>query len=197
MNNTVVNLPVFPLSVYLLPEGITRLRIFEQRYLKMVRIATKAQGFVILSAIDNENDSLDDTSAANVVWGSWVEIINFDQSKDGVLEIDVKCKSIVKIISTTADADHLMFADVTELPHWAQYKSQSPIHELSTSLESLFSNNPLLDELYSEKPINNAHWVVARWLELLPISSEIKNTFITTQSFEAAKGFVESIFSSK
>ncbi len=31
-----VNLPIFPLPVFLLPKGVTRLRIFEERYLKMV-----------------------------------------------------------------------------------------------------------------------------------------------------------------
>ncbi|GHE81413.1 LON peptidase substrate-binding domain-containing protein [Thalassotalea profundi] len=191
MTKAVVNLPIFPLPVYLLPEGITRLRIFEQRYLKMIKIATKGQGFVIFSAIDK---NIDAANKSNLFWGSCVEIINFDQSKDGVLEVDVKCKSLVEILSTTVDDDNLMFGDVIQLPHWSQTKSPYPLGELSTSLESLFNNNPLLDALYPKKNIDNEVWVVARWLELLPVSSEIKNSFVTSQNYEAARGFVESIF---
>ena len=41
MNNHNIELPLFPLSIFLLPGGITRLRIFEPRYLKMVAIASR------------------------------------------------------------------------------------------------------------------------------------------------------------
>lgn len=92
MNNVNPTLPIFPLPVFLLPNGITRLRIFEPRYLKLVKIASTEQGFIIL--LQSEKPETTD-----ITWGSWVEIINFDSGEDGVLEIDVKCKSLVKILS--------------------------------------------------------------------------------------------------
>ena len=76
MKTNYTNLPIFPLSVFLLPEGMTKLRIFEPRYLKMVSIASKGQGFVIWAKGDNK-------SISDSPWGSWVEIINFDKAEDG------------------------------------------------------------------------------------------------------------------
>ncbi|XQW83385.1 LON peptidase substrate-binding domain-containing protein [Thalassotalea piscium] len=182
------DIPIFPLPVYLLPEGITRLRIFEPRYVKMVKIATKEQGFVIVSRNFEENQNEN-------VWGSWVDIINFDQSKGGLLEIDVKCKSLVKVLALSVDEDKLHFGDVEQISHWSQNNKGAPETYLSQSLETLFINNPLLNELYQKKLTSNPQWVMARWLELLPISGEIKNEFIFSQNFEEAKFFVQSIIS--
>ena len=82
-----MNIPIFPLSIYLLPQGITRLRIFEQRYLNMVKNVHKTNGFVISYYQDSPNLDIESKISA---WGSWVEIVNFMQGDDGILVIDVK-----------------------------------------------------------------------------------------------------------
>ena len=183
-------LPIFPLPVFLLPGGVTKLRIFEPRYLKMVAIASSGQGFVIW--LNNENISANENST-NMLWGSWVEIINFDQGDDGVLEIDVKCKSLVKINTIEQDSDNLHFGDVRHIKHWSQFNVDETADDLSRSLESLFAQNPKLSGLYESKLLNNAHWVLARWLEILPIELSVKNDFGVNHNFQAAKAFVESV----
>ena len=190
MSTQQLNLPVFPLNVFLLPEGIARLRIFEARYLKMVKLATKNQGFVI--CVNNPTAQSNSQSDGNV-WGSWVDIINFDQGKDGVLEIDVKCKSLVNITDITTDADKLHFGNVTPFEHWPTAQAALSISELSASLSHVIKNNNMLSELYPDVQINNPNWVVARWLELLPIDHEAKNLFIDKHSFAQAKDLVQSI----
>jgi Lon protease-like protein len=186
MKTQTVNLPIFPLPVFLLPDGITRLRIFEPRYLKMIRIATQGQGFIII--LDSKEEQ-----HASSVWGSWVEIINFDQGKDGILEVDVKCKSLVNILHIGKDTDNLHYADAYFLEHWPETPLDKSIDELSTSLQAVFDNNELLNQLYAIKPINNARWVVSRWLELLPVNESAKSAFIDKTSFKHAKDFVEEI----
>lgn len=179
-------LPIFPLPVFLLPNGITRLRIFEPRYLKLVKIASTEQGFIIL--LQSGEPEITD-----IKWGSWVEIINFDKGADGVLEIDVKCKSLVSILSLEQDNQQLMFGHVREISHWSQKAKHIKLNELSSSLEAVFNNDKMLNALYPEKPTNNASWVVARWLELLPINLDIKNTFINDYSYQEAESFVHDI----
>jgi Lon protease-like protein len=186
MKNKTINLPIFPLPVFLLPEGVTRLRIFEPRYLKMIRVATQDQGFVILS-------NYKEAQLIENIWGSWVEIINFDQGKDGILEVDVKCKSLVNIIHAIKDHDSLYFGDTSYLEHWPKKKKVPSIDELSTSLQGVFENNELLNQLYPIKHINNAYWVVARWLELLPVNETFKSIFIEKNSFKQAKDFIQNI----
>jgi len=186
-------LPVFPIPVFLLPEGITRLRIFEPRYLKMVSIAMKEQGFIIYC--NTQQTKLNDNKNV-MLWGSWVKVINFNQAEDGILEIDVKCKSLVNIHSLNKNKDNLFFADVTTLTHWSTDKPQVLNNELgglTQSLRKLIKTNKLLDELYPKIADNNDVWVISRWLEFLPLEQTIKPIFIQQYSFEQAKDFVQSI----
>lgn len=185
MNSLNIELPLFPLSIFLLPGGITRLRIFEPRYLKMVAIASN--GFIISKAQNSREKR----------WGSWVEIINFDQGEDGVLEIDVRCKSLVNIDAQVIEPQHFIqgvqFTAASEISHWSQKKANTDLGKLTGSLSSLFESHDLLKDLYTDKIINNPYWVVARWLELLPIPFEVKNSFVSASSYVDAKKLVNSI----
>jgi len=206
MHNVNTRLPIFPLPVFILPGGVTRLRIFEPRYLKMVKIATKKQGFVIwLNSIESEGGEESNTKSTtselqtvksenpDMLWGSWVEIINFDQGDDGILEIDVKCKSLVEILSSDQDDDGLHFGMVSDILHWSQETDHRITDTLSQSLDEVFDNNTMLNKLYVDKATSNASWVVARWLELIPVDLAIKTSFVHSHNYEEAKCFVQSI----
>ena len=70
-----MRLALFPLSVFLLPDGITRLRIFEPRYKRLVSQAmSSGEGFGL--CLPKEANSL-----YNI--GTRVEIYNFGQDKSG------------------------------------------------------------------------------------------------------------------
>jgi len=194
------NLPIFPLSIFLLPEGVTRLRIFEARYLKMVSLAMKSNGFVILPAISNTGGESNDAEKSNendraIVTGSWVEIINFDQGEDGLLLIDVRCKCLVDITDMTQDKDKLHHGDVTIKAHWPNANVDETTDEFALSLEKLFAENIELSSLYPNKYLEQGSWVVARWLELLPVNLDEKLLFTEQGSFNEAKQFLESIIS--
>jgi hypothetical protein len=62
-------------------------------------------------------------------------------------------------------------------------------------LKDLFSHHQLLDELYQNKAFDQANWVVARWLELIPLEANIKRSFVEKGSYTSAKDFVRSILS--
>lgn len=186
MSNKMNNLPMFPLNIFLLVGGVTRLRIFEPRYLKMVGLSSSLGGFIISSNAQNGDQPR---------WGSWVEIINFDKGDDGVLEIDVKCKSLGHVFNIEQDIDKLQFADISEFEHWSEGDSDDNTLFLSESLSLLFKSNVLLNELYQDKLIENGDWVVSRWLELLPIPFDIKNKFIFNSSFVEAENLVNAIIS--
>ena len=179
-------LPLFPLPIFILPNGIARLRIIEPRYLKMVKIAAQQQGFVIRLTTDDIQES-------DLSWGSWVEIINFNLGKDGVLELDVQCQNLVTLSSIEEDTDKLQFANVNVAKHWSQELQQTNNRNLFKPLYDLFRKDSLLADLYKDMPKQNANWVVARWLELLPVTLNVKKSFIQEQSFEQAKQFVQSI----
>lgn len=185
-----ITLPVFPLPIFLLPDGVTRLRIFEQRYLKLVRIATKEQGFAILL------DSID-LGFPEVSWASWVDVIDFETADDGVLIVDVKCKKLVAIKTMEMDDDRLRFASVEKLEHWPAFEHDVTTKSLLTELEAVFDDNEPLQSLYKEKDLHSANWTVARWLELLPIDVREKAGFANKLSYQSAKSFVDSIIFNK
>lgn len=188
MKETSITLPIFPLPVFLLPDGITRLRIFEPRYLKMVTIAMKGHGFVIWLTHQKQEKQTPE-------WGSWVEVINFDQGKDGVLEIDVKCKALVNINSIEKNADNLHLGKVCEIFHWSQCIDEKPTTDLQKSLKEVLLNDAMLSELYAHNQSQSTNWVVARWLEILPVNLAIKSDFVDTHNYDQAKHFVQSIIS--
>ena len=156
----------------------------------MVSTALSGEGFVVW--LQDKYISANEKST-NMPWGSWVEIINFDQGDDGILEIDVKCKSLVAINSITKDEKNLHFGDVSCIPHWSEVHVDKVYGELSTSLASVFAENESLDNLYPQKGLNDSHWVLARWIEILPIELNEKNAFVVSYSFKEAKAFVESV----
>ena len=181
MRNKLIELPIFPLSVFLLPEGITRLRIFEPKYLTMVSLSSQLGGFIICK----ENNGYH--------WGSWVEIINFNQDDMGVLEIDVKCKSLVNIETTHTDKSKLTFAKANTFEHWSNHQSSHQSVNLTASLTQLIDDHELLKSLYCNGFDQNPYWVVSRWLELLPIAFDIKSKFIDVSSYKEAKKFISSV----
>lgn len=187
-----INMPIFPLPVFLLPAGITRLRIFEPRYLKMVKIASQAHGFAILYKSKSEQTP---------TWASWVEIINFDQ-QDGLLVIDIRCKSLVSLDNLTCDQDNLHFADTSPIEHWASQPHDEVTAQLTRSLTQLFEQHQDLQALYQydvdyQNKTYGADWVIARWLELLPLEAKVKNIFTQQDSFEQAKTFLLSVIKEK
>lgn len=188
MTATKLTLPVFPLPVFLLPQGITRLRIFEHKYLRMVKIASQENGFAIVFK------QAADSPLPNQ-WASWVDIINFDQDQDGILIIDIKCKALVKMAILNLQQDTLNFSEVRDLCHWPDQQYDQTIQQLSDSLKKVFQETPLLDELYQGEFIDTPNWVVSRWIELLPINGQDKNKFVNNDSFPQAKSLIKNIIS--
>lgn len=190
MANQLVNLPVFPIALFLLPQGVNRLRVFEAKYLKLVSLALNNGGFILW---DKEQAQV----GYEYGWGSLVEIINFNQGQDGILEVDIKCKSLVKINKLDKSAHELLMAEAEPLSHWSEKEAgktkQYAPAKLTDLLYRVLNNENQLNRLYQSQKKKNANWVVARWLEILPITFETKSVFISTNSLDSAQTFVEKI----
>lgn len=162
---------IFPLPIFILPQGYTRLRIFEPRYLTMVKNALKTeQGFVLCTF---EHDTPFNISAQ----GCLMDIIDFDQDPNGSLLIDVFASQSVQINDVYQDEHELRFGLISlcKTPYW--YASGTDIENnqrLQITLMEVFASNANLRDLYKTTEFDNLAWVVARWLEILPISIEKK-----------------------
>lgn len=186
---------IFPLPVFLLPDGYTRLKIFEERYLFMVKDALKNEkGFVLCSF---ENDAYLNTPQDGV----YVKIVNFSQDDSGQLLIDVHATHRVKISNTYQDNQKLRHADVELLDGYYWPYDSSNVHTFDTNisemLKNVFKENEIIDALYYKQNFDSPIWVVSRWLELLPISIEHKIKIRQVRTFEQVSEFVHNVLYAK
>ncbi|WP_063356251.1 LON peptidase substrate-binding domain-containing protein [Pseudoalteromonas luteoviolacea] len=187
-----MKLALFPLPIFLLPQGYTRLRIFEPRYLHMVKVAMKeGSGFVLCHS--------DDASQCGVSkHGVYVEVVDFSQDKGGQLLIDVHATQRVTITNVSKDEMDLRHGDceiITD-PLWIIGEDDElSFHEkLADLLRDLFVINPQLNTLYKEKNYANPIWVAARWLELLPLTLEQKLKIQSCTSYLGVTNVLAEIF---
>ncbi|WP_105169587.1 LON peptidase substrate-binding domain-containing protein [Pseudoalteromonas sp. T1lg23B] len=182
---------IFPLPIFLLPGGYTRLRIFEPRYLSMVGEALKnAHGFVLCEYVEQ--------AVLNVPQeGVLVDIIDFSQDEGGQLLIDVYAKHRVALSAPYQDEQQLRYADVTVIEErvWnsCDLKANHFVSEMSEMLADLFAQHPHLDQLYREKHFHDPLWVASRWLELLPINISEKHKLRSNGNFEQVINFLHTV----
>lgn len=193
MPNTQHAIGVFPLPICLLPNGVTRLRIFEQRYIRLVSEASRGDGFV-MSLFDQ---SMPFNSSD---YGVWVEIIDFETLSDGLLSIKVLAKSLVKLTEFSQDNDKLHRANMKTISHWSQQQTlmgyeQHVTADLAHALKKIFDNHQELTSYYPAPCYQDIAWVCARFIEILPLSFSKKHQLIFVQNFEQCQNFLHTVIS--
>jgi uncharacterized protein len=131
---TTLNIPLFPLNTVLFPDGLLPLRVFEVRYIDMVRNCLRHNtpfGIVNISRgsdkTDDDNDTDSDTDAdvkdnylnhkdsTNNI-GTLATIVDFDMIEPSVLMIAAQGGQRFKVLHTHAQANGLVRADIALLP---------------------------------------------------------------------------------
>lgn len=101
-------LPLFPLSSVLFPTGLLGLRIFESRYLDMVKDRMRrGAGFGVVANLSATEHALIGTEAM---------IIDFSTLDDGLLGLQCRGHRRFKVQHTAAQDDGLIVADVQWWP---------------------------------------------------------------------------------
>jgi len=186
-------MPLFPLSAHIFPGGKMALRIFEARYLRMVKEAMRQeQGFVICML--NPKGSKDENTHIYPI-GTYVEVVDFDMLDDGLLGLTVEGKHLLKIESITTEKDGLRTGVVSQFDQWQQVEplmGQSG-QLLGERLQQIIESYPELKALYPSAPVNDLTWVVYRWLELLPIKAFEKQDLIRQADAGQLLDFLEDL----
>lgn len=109
MHSKLESLPLFPLPMVLFPRALTRLRIFEQRYLDMTReCAAAGTGFGIV----HFEPAGGDRPARHAAIGTEAIIEDFSTLDDGLLGLDVRGRRRFRIHTTAARDDGLIIGQV-------------------------------------------------------------------------------------
>jgi uncharacterized protein len=159
------SIALFPLNIVLFPDGPLPLRIFETRYVDMVRRCmreTQTFGVVLI----REGNEVGPAETYDV--GTLAKIVDFHQLSDGLLGLSCVGQQRFRIRSRSRQTDGLNLAEVdclTESPAAAVPARHARLPEL---LKSVL---PQLGEVYTdiEMRLDDAAWVGHRLAEILPI----------------------------
>ncbi|OUS12490.1 hypothetical protein A9Q89_06300 [Gammaproteobacteria bacterium 53_120_T64] len=100
---------LFPLQLILYPSIGSRMQIFEQRYLRLVKESMAGEKpFGILPIVEGKEVG---TTPEVFPWGTLVTIRDFEQLPNGLLSIAVQGEQRIHIGATRVEADGLMFGD--------------------------------------------------------------------------------------
>lgn len=166
-----MQLPLFPLSSIVLPGGLLPLRLFERRYIDMVKDCFRfGTGFgVCLIRTGREAGGI----AEPYPMGTQVTIVDFDQGSDGLLQITVKGEQEFNLLTYTTTESGLLVGEVAALPPKPKTLMR-PEYELLAQKLDLILNYLETDIKFEEKHLTDADWICHRLLEVLPLAGDAK-----------------------
>jgi uncharacterized protein len=160
-------LPLFPLGTVLFPGGPLSLRVFEPRYLDMVRRCLRTQqpfGVVLIlqGAEVGTIEAVADT-------GTTARIVDFDTRADGLLGLECVGERRFRLVRRWQQADGLHLAESDYLPDERPQALPGDYAHLGELLREVL---PRLGGAYVhvEAHYEDAGWVGDRWAELLPLT---------------------------
>jgi len=161
------DIPLFPLNAVLFPGGTLGLRIFEPRYLDMVRECTRMnQGFGVCLIMDGHEVGAPALPAAV---GTLARITDFDTLPDGLLGISAAGEARFRVLKTRVRNDGLVRGEVRFWPDEPKVPVPVEYALLPTILERLAEQASLPWRNGPRDRYDDAAWVGFRLAELLPL----------------------------
>ncbi|GAB4172422.1 MAG: LON peptidase substrate-binding domain-containing protein [Wenzhouxiangellaceae bacterium] len=130
MTEDLSRLPLMPLPAVLFPEAVRSLRLYEPRYLRMVRDCAAAQGGFGVVCF---TPATDQAPATHAVIGTEAVIEDFATLEDGLLGITVRGRRRFRVRATTAADDGLLTARV----EWIAAEPARPVPIRHAALQQL------------------------------------------------------------
>lgn len=171
-----VPVPIFPLQTVLVPGGHLPLRIFEPRYLDMIRDCSQDDAPFGVCLLLPESSDVNHQHHARV--GTLAVIRDFYTLDDGLLGITARGDRRFRMCHTSIRDNGLMMATVEELP-----EPERAAVPTSCSLLAHITHR-LMDKVGDNYPefqpdcLEDAAWVGYRLTELLPLENLEKQVLL-------------------
>ena len=167
---TQAGLPLFPLHTVLVPGAALGIRVFEPRYLDLVReVGRSGGGFGVCMIVEGSEAGAAATPAA---WGTEALIEDFDQGPDGVLALQVRGARRFQVQRTRVRDNGLVMADIDWVVEDESPRLR-PEHALLGELLVRILEQTDADLNAIAKPrLQQATWIGWRLAELLPLVNE-------------------------
>lgn len=167
MTSNTTPLGLFPLQTVLVPGASLGLRIFEPRYLDLVRECSRAgAGFGVVLLLEATDDA---TPVAPAAFGTEAVIEDFGTGEDGLLTLRVRGKRRFHATRVRVRDNGLQVADI----EWCDADPREPVRPehalLATVLERVIDQVGGEYARASAADFDDAGWVGWRLAELLPL----------------------------
>lgn len=188
--------PLFPLKVVIFPQGLLPLRIFEARYLDMVKSCYKDNTeFGVVAVVDGESSGFPFCDV-----GTAVRIVDFDVPEIGLINIRCLATERFRVLSANQREDGLWMGEVVSIDNDMATALPDDLIKTSDNLRQLI--NALLKQGFTEdtlpiaKPylFDDCAWVANRWIELLNLPLEQKQRFLELDSPVVRLELVQDMF---
>jgi Lon protease-like protein len=182
---TLQSLPLFPLGTVLFPGGVLPLRIFEVRYLDMIRRCHKAGApFGVVSLTQGSEVQLPESTEAFANVGTLATISEFDTPRPGLMMLRASGMQRFRITSREQMKHGLWVADVERLPADAAVAIPGDLQATAVALRKLIDSLQQKATAAAQMPLqgpwrfNDCGWVANRWCELLPLPLQMKQRLL-------------------
>ncbi|MET1022846.1 MAG: LON peptidase substrate-binding domain-containing protein [Pseudoxanthomonas sp.] len=162
------SLPLFPLHTVLLPGAGLGLRVFERRYLDLIRECGRSgRGFGVCLILEGDESGKPATPAA---YGTEATIEDFATGADGLLNLRLRGGRRFHVQRTRVRDNGVVVGEVD----WCEPESDDELRPehglLATVLEKIFEKAGATPPGMRANDLDSAAWVGWRLAELLPLS---------------------------
>lgn len=181
-------LALFPLDTVLFPGGMLALRIFETRYLDLIRDCGRHdRGFGVCLILDGSEAGVPATPAA---LGCEARIVDFSSTSDGLLGLSVQGARRFRVERTRVRDNGLVVADVRWLEEAPQSRPR-PEHELlAMLLQRVLDRAGDPFDKVDKSCFDDAAWVAWRLAEWLPLENRERQRLLQEDDSHARLQFL-------
>jgi Lon protease-like protein len=173
--NNYNDIPIFPLKSIILPGGQFPLRIFERRYLDMIRDSLKTNSGFVIALTKKDADYISSVHD----YACYVEIVDWSQLDGGLLGITVEGKSLVTLSNCKLDETNLLKGNAQEIKIGIDHLIPKKYQILSKFYRKIYPEIKAYI-FHNKSKYNDANWIGFRLIECLPIEISDKADLIAT-----------------
>ena len=168
-------LPLFPLNTVVFPGGRLPLRVFEQRYLEMVKRAIADDTPFGICAIREGTETGSPAVPHGV--GTRVRVTDWDMPQTGILHIDTRAQERFVIRKLRTEPSGLLIGTVESVSREAATAVPDDL-ELAVEILRHIVNEYGDAHFATPHEFDNAVWVGYRLSEVLPLKHSIKQNLL-------------------
>ncbi|WP_163937632.1 LON peptidase substrate-binding domain-containing protein [Paraferrimonas sp. SM1919] len=160
-------LPIFPLNAHVFPKGKLSLKIFEPRYLNMVKQHVSNSPSFLMGMLSQDNKEILNLACE-------VNVIDFNRLDGGLLGITVEGTQMVEVHSNFRKDDGLNIANYSDCNIWPDSTIEADLAALlHNQYQQIINDYPQLSNWYKGCDFSNKY-LLLRLLEWMPIAAEQK-----------------------